>query len=366
MTAAGTFARYISWRFVATILGVFMLCVMLIFLADMIELLRRVGKYGMTEDSPSLVLISLLRVPVVAEIILPFAVLIGSIGAFLMLSRRSELVVVRAAGMSAWQFILPGVFVAMMFGILGVTVFNPFAAWAKAESERLYTQAFDKKLGSLMESESSGSWLRQDGTDGQSVVHANIVSENGMSLTGVTVFQYDKEKNFFERIEAKSARLRSGYWVLENATVSAVGREPAHYERYLVSTYLTPTQVHDSLGSVRSISFWELPGFIELADRAGLSATRHKMRYQMLLSEPLLLAVMVLLAATCSLQAFRFGKVQAIAITGLGAGFAFFIFREISRHLGRTGLAAPEIAAWAPAVIAGLLTLTVLLYREDG
>lgn len=366
MTAAGTFARYVSWRFLMAILAVTALCVLLLFFADMIELLRRSGKDDSTSVTASaLVAISLLRLPSRSEFIIPFTVLIGSIAAFLTLSRKSELIVARAAGVSAWQFTLPGIVVAVVFGIFMVTVVNPLSATAKSVSERLYAQAFDKK-SSLLDTKGAGAWLHQDGTDGQSVMHASVVSNRGLSLGGVSVWQFDSEKKFFERIEAKSAKLKKGYWVLSEATISAAGREPAFYERYLVSTHLTPTHVNDSLGSVSSVSFWELPKFIDLADKAGLPATRHKLRYQMLLSMPVLLAVMVLLAATCSLQSFRFGKVQTMAIVGLASGFVFFLFREVSHNIGKSGLAAPEVAAWAPAAIGALLTITVLLHREDG
>ncbi len=366
MTAAGTFARYVSWRFLTAILAVTALCVVLLFFADMIELLRRSGKDNASDISAlPLVAIALLRLPSRSEIILPFTVLIGSIGAFLMLSRKSELIVARAAGMSVWQFIMPGIVVAIVLGITMVTVVNPLSAMAKAASERMYAETFGKE-SSLLDTKSAGAWLRQDGTDGQSVMHANVVSNRGLSLGGVSVWHYGKDGNFSERIEAAKADLQKGYWVLSQATISAVGREPALYDKYLVSTHLTPTHVNDSLGSVSSVSFWELPDFIDLADKAGLPATRHKLRYQMLLSLPCLLAVMVLLAATCSLASFRFGKVQTMAIIGLGSGFLFFLFREVSRNIGMSGLAAPEVAAWAPAAIGTLLTVTVLLHREDG
>ena len=366
MTAAGTFARYVSWRFLVAILAVTALCVMLLFFADMIELLRRTGKNAGTDVGVStLVVISLLRLPSRSEIILPFTVLIGSIGAFLTLSRKSELIVARAAGMSVWQFTLPGIFVAMVIGVFMMTVYSPLSSKARTLSEHLYAEAFGKE-SSLLDTKSAGAWLRQDGTDGQSVMHAKVVSNRGLSLRGVSVWQYDKDKNFFERIEAKTAELKKGYWLLGQATISAVGRESTFYDQYLVSTHLTPTHVNDSLGSVSAVSFWELPSFIDLADKAGLPATRHKLRYQMLLSLPVLLAVMVLLASTCSLQSFRSGKAQTMALIGLASGFVFFLFREVSRNIGNSGLAAPEVAAWAPAAIGALLTVTVLLHREDG
>ncbi|WP_319529122.1 LptF/LptG family permease [uncultured Cohaesibacter sp.] len=66
--------------------------------------------------------------PELNERILPFATLFGSIAAFLNLSRRLELVIVRASGMSAWQFISPALFVAAGLGVFAITVYNPVSA----------------------------------------------------------------------------------------------------------------------------------------------------------------------------------------------------------------------------------------------
>src|SRR5206468_1533527 len=78
----------------------------LIILLDYVEQMRRLG------DDPKvsallIAKISLFRVPQIGERILPFCVLIGAMSCFLGLSRRLELVVSRAAGMSAWQFTAP-------------------------------------------------------------------------------------------------------------------------------------------------------------------------------------------------------------------------------------------------------------------
>jgi lipopolysaccharide export system permease protein len=134
----------------------------------------------------------------------------------------------------------------------------------------------------------------------------------------------------------------------------------------MLSTYLTPTQVRDTLGTVFSISFWDLPNFIQIAERAGLPATQYRVQYQLLLSRPFLLVTMVLIAATCSLKGFRFGNVQINAIFGLAAGFGFFVFSEISRNFAMAGLTSAAAAAWIPVIVAASLALTVLLYKEDG
>src|SRR5215210_1285387 len=187
--AAGTLARYFSLRFLLAMLAMFAVCCVLIFFVDFIEMLRRAGNYS--GDVPALLLawMTLLRLPSFSELTLPFAVLIGTVGIFLMLSRSSELIVVRAAGISVWQFVLPAIVVAFLLGIAFVLLYNPLAALARAEAERLYASAFDREE-SLLKTKNAGAWLREDGADGPSVIHALRVSNQGLVLTGVTVFQY--------------------------------------------------------------------------------------------------------------------------------------------------------------------------------
>ena len=82
---------------------------------DMIELLR-LSRRATDLSIATLLWMGLLRLPAFSEILLAFAVLVGSIGALLSLNRKSELIVMRAGGMSVWQFLRPGVTVALLLG----------------------------------------------------------------------------------------------------------------------------------------------------------------------------------------------------------------------------------------------------------
>lgn len=356
--------RYLSLRFIVAILLVFMLFSVLIMLIDFIELLRKASKAG---NIPILDLfwISFLRVPSFAELTLPFAVLLGTIGAFLMLGRSSELIIIRAAGISVWKFIIPALAVAFFLGLFAALFYNPLAAYAKAESERAYAQLFGGSK-SLLRTANNKIWFRQDSSDGPSVVHAKALANHGHRLVGVTALQYSKNAKFQERIDAKQADLEQGRWRLNDVWVSRLGQEPTFYKNYLLSTYLTPTQISESMGSVETVSFWALPSYIEIANKAGLPATRYKIQYQLLLTKPFLLAIMVLIAATCALRTFRLGRIQSMIIVGMCIGFGFFIFAEISRQMGLAGNVAPEYAVWVPLFAWSFVVLTVLLYQEDG
>jgi lipopolysaccharide export system permease protein len=356
--------RYIAMRFLTAIVGTFVVCMALIFMIDLIELLRQ-ARRAQQLSTWSLAWMTLLRLPSFSEILMPFATLVGSIAALLSLGRRSELAVMRAGGMSAWQFLRPGLTVSFVLGVLAVTLYNPLAATARAEAERLQAEAFGKDA-SLLQSFGSGSWLRQDGADGPSVMNARAVANQGLTLIGVTAFQYSTSGQFSERIDAEKASLGDGVWHLDKSWVSRAGREPEFHAAWTISTGLTRERAKDALGSEIAVSFWDLPGFIEVAEKAKLSASRFRIQYQLLLSRPFLMVVMVLLAATVSLRSFRSGGVQKMVVTGMLGGILFFLLTEVSRQIGMAGLAPPQLAIWVPLIFAGLVATTIIFHQEDG
>ncbi|MBU2533583.1 MAG: LPS export ABC transporter permease LptG [Alphaproteobacteria bacterium] len=357
-------SRYISRRFLFAVTSSFMLCAGLIYMIDFVEMLRQAGKYG----GGSLAMtawITLLRLPAYSEVLLTFAVLVGGIATFLNLSRSSELAVMRAGGMSAWQFLRPSFMMAFLIGLIAITIYNPLSALARAESERLHAEVFGKSSDFL--SQQSGlPWMRQDGNDGPSVIWAASTSDNGLKLTRPNILQYNRDQKFVERVKGKQATLQDGHWIVEDGWVVRPGEPPQYFETYAVPTYLSPDRVRDAMGSVRSLSFWELPTIIDLAERAGLTSAPYHVQYQTLLSRPFLLALMVLLAGTVSLKSFRSGGIQTMVIVGILGGITFFLMVEVSRQIGVAGLVAPWVAVWVPILVAFAFATTIILHQEDG
>jgi len=359
-----TLGLYLAGRYAYAMLGTFFLCAVLVFMIDFIEVLRQSGKYG-NVPATTLVWLTILRLPAYTELLLAFAVQVGAIAALLMLNRKRELAVMRAAGMSVWQFLRPAIIVAQLIGTFAVVVYNPVAAAARAEAERLFSKVFGRE-STFLQSQTSGAWLRQEGSDGSSVINARAALNRGMELVGPLIIQYDKVGSFAERIDGEKALLRDGYWEVQDAIVTRIGQPAERYATYLLSTYLSPERVQDALGTAISVSFWELPGLIEATEKAGLSAARFRIQLELLLSRPLLLLAMVLMGATVSLRSFRSGKVQSMVVYGMVGGFGFLLMAEISRQIGVSGLVSPTLAVWTPVIIAIVLSLTVLLHQEDG
>jgi lipopolysaccharide export system permease protein len=356
--------RYLGAKFLTTIGGTFLFLCVLIFMVDFLEILRQASKNQNVPIS-KVIMITLLRLPSFTEILLSFAVLVGTIATLLVLSRKSELAVMRAGGLSIWQLLRPGIVVAFLIGVFAITVYNPLATYARGEAERLHAATFGREANFFL-AQSGGLWLRQDGPDGPTVITANASGKRGLELHAVTFFQYGVGDVFKERVDGHSASLSDGHWVVLKAVVSRIGAEPERFDTYLVSTNLTPDRVQSALESVLSISFWDLPELIAIAEKTGIDAASYKMQYQLLWARPWLLAAMVFLGATVSLRSFRSGGIQTMVVVGMLGGIGLFLLVEVSRQVGVAGLVPAWVAVWVPVGVAGLLALTVLLHQEDG
>jgi lipopolysaccharide export system permease protein len=136
MRLAKTLSAYIGRQFLGWCSAVFAAMLTIIFLLDYIELIRRGGAKA---DATLGVLLEMaaLKLPHMAQEVLPFSILFGTMMAFWRLTRTNELVVARAAGVSVWQFLTPAVLFALVIGIVAVTVFNPVASAMQASYEAL-------------------------------------------------------------------------------------------------------------------------------------------------------------------------------------------------------------------------------------
>ena len=360
-----TLGFYFGRRILNAILAIFGIAFAIVFMFDFLDLIRS------TIDRPSFrwataFQTSFFRVPVFSELVLPFATLFGAMAAFLALSRKLELVVARAAGISVWQFTAPAVLVAAGLGLFASLVYNPLAAAMKDHSDRmaLVLAGTDRSKGTS--DPSKAVWLRQDGEDGESIIRAAQAADRGLHLADVSIYGYDHTGRFRERIEAATADYDDGRWRLTRVDVHTSGHDPQAYDTYHVSTKLKREQVGESLAQPDTVSFWALPSFIEAARNAGLPAYQFELQYQSLLARPLLLVAMVAIAATVSLRVFRFGNIGRMILGGVAAGFVLYVVGEVARGLGGAGMVPPFLAAWSPAVIASSMGFTILLYLEDG
>jgi lipopolysaccharide export system permease protein len=350
-------------RFFIAFIIVFGALAMLALLIDLADLYGRTAN----RDVPAGIVLSmgLFKFPDLTQKILPFCVLFGAILAFSRQSRSQELVATRAAGISAWQFLTPPLGVAIVLGLLSMSAFSPLAASLYGQYQQLESK-YIRGEESQLSIARTGFWLRQGNLNSQSVIHALKVSYEGIKLTDVTVFLYGGRDQFLGRVDAAGALLRDHSWQLDKAWVSGPDRRPHYQDRYDLPTDLTPTQIQENFASPDTISFWDLPRFIANAENAGFSALQWRLYWYSLMTQPLLFAAMVLLAASFSLRLSRLGGVSRLVISAALSGFAVYFLGDVTEALGKTGIIPLPLAAIGPAAVAILLGMTLLFHEEDG
>jgi lipopolysaccharide export system permease protein len=359
----GTLSRYFGMRFLGAAVSVFAGIFLLVVLVDYVEMTRHASRVA-NASALTVAQISLYRVPQVTERIIPFAMLVGAMVCYLTLSRRLELVVARAAGISAWQFIAPALAVSLLLGVVATTIYNPISSTLREYSKELEANLFGDQTSP--QKANTGFWVSQRDGEGQAIINAASSRNQGAILDAVTVLTFDSTGRFAERIEAKSAQLESGFWRLNDVNVYASGIPVRQHTEYLLNTTLTPEQVRESFATPETVSFWSLPEYIKLADQAGLAAAGYRLQYHLLLARPFLLAAMVMLAASVSLRFFRFGGVTRMILSGVIAGFLLYVLSKVTEDVSKAELIHPATAAWLPVAVGSLTGFLALLYLEDG
>ena len=369
-----TLSLYVGRRFLLAVLATIGVMILIVGLIELLELLRRTA--DVPRGVPFLILLqmALLKLPTTAEKIYPFAVMIGGMITLARLTRSSELVVARAAGVSVWQFLMPGVLVVAVLGVIFVTAMNPIAALTISRFERIEGKYITNKPSQLSILP-SGLWLRQRDEAGlafgkasahEYIIHAVRMNQTNYELENVMILLFDDAQHFIGRVDAPRARLDPGEWVVQDAVLSARESLPLNQAQYRMPTELTIAQIQDSFSAPETFSFWQLPGFISVLEQAGFSALQHKLHFHSLMALPLLLSGMILLAAVFSLRPPRRGRTGMLIVIGLVVGFFVYFMTNIIYTLGATGDLPIALAAWAPSLIVVMVASAALLHLEDG
>jgi len=337
-----------------------------IILVDFVELSRSIGT-RVDIGAIELLGLTLLKAPSLIETTLPFVFLFGVLTAMFQLSRRSELIIMRCSGMSAWRILNAPIFLAIVIGILSATALNPLGAAGNAAFERQRDELMDVRRDPNQE---EPVWLREVNTSGFTVIAAEALVEDIQELKNPAFLFYSITENggprFERRIDADTAQLRDGFWEIQNAIERAADSSSLELGLITLETSINRQALFERSRSPEGLSLWDLPELIESARQAGLATQRYELRLHSLLGFPLTLLAATLIAAGATMRLHRLGGAAAFAISGGIAGFVMFFFQEVLSSFGATGALPPVTAAWAAPALTAMLALIYIASTEDG
>lgn len=328
----------------------------IVLLIDMIELFRRM----MTRPNLSFLAtfeVLFFRMPGALEKMLPFIVLASTMLTLSRLSHSSEIVVMRAMGISLWQILLGLIGGILVFGLIHVTLVNPIRATL---TERLYfleEKLFGTKRNTISVNE-SGLWLRELIHDEDRIFHAPYFNLDSGQFKNVSFYIFDRKNYFIKRINAEEVSLAPSRWILKGIDNQATS--------FSLETEITLQKIRESNAVPETLSFWQLPSFIRLLEKSGMSSLIYQMYYNKVMAQVGLMVVMILLAAGFCLRPIRSSRTGVLVSICLLTGLSFYFMTDFVYALGLGGRLPPLLAVWFPALIGLFLSFALLLHVEEG
>lgn len=360
--------KYLIKQIVINFLAVLLMVMGIVLMFEVIELLRRTSDRT-DVDAWFIMQMAVTKLPRTLEMVFPFVMMIAAMITFWRLSKSNEFVIIRAAGVSIWGFLTPVLFAVFTVGVLNITVINPISAQMYEAYETLDYRFKTKNPKAVLFSD-KGFWIREAIDENRFLVlQAKSLRQEGKNLLlrDVDILEMDRNSQILKRVEAFAAVLENKEFELKDVKVFEAGKPTLNLNNVKYQTTLTAERIKENFVDPEAISFWDLPGTIKFYEMSGFSALRHHMRYLTLLASPFMLCAMVLVAAVFALRPNnRRGGVMFLIVGGIATGFMVYFMSQVIYAFGINGYIPSFFAAWTPALIAALISVSILLHLEDG
>jgi lipopolysaccharide export system permease protein len=355
-----TVSFYMARMFLLRTFGSLLMLVLVLQTLDLLSQSGNILAYPGNGDAQIWRYVSL-RAPQILATFLPFSVLLGTIATLIQLNQNSEVIAMKASGLSAHQVLAP-----LVVASLGVAIISfGFNERIVSRATATLTQWKNVNFGPLPidRGDRSNVWVR----DGDDLIQVDQIHGRGdaAQLRGVTL--YDRENGQLVAMISAPHGVRDGKgWKIWPAQRFDVARgQIAALGAVRVAEGVRPDQFTLASVDPDSMSFFSLRGAIhDLADagrptKALEGAMWHK------LSDPLSALLMPLLGAIAAFGLARSGKLFVRAVIGMALGFAYFVSDNFALALGNIGAYPPFLAAWAPFLLFLLIGETVLIRTEE-
>ena len=356
-----TLTWYLARLFVTRIAA---MLVMLVLVLQVLDLLGESGdilSYPANGEAQLMYYVSL-RIPQLVARFLPYSVLLATIVTLATLNQNSEVISMKAAGLSAHQVLAPLLLTAAVISgaafAFNETVVTRSTAMLSAWSAVDY--------GPIPESSGVRSNLYL--ADGRDLMSARTLTGSGMNMvmTGVTFDRRDEQGRIIQEVRADRATYANPGWKLEKpVSFDVEATQVSRPASMTVGKGVTPQKILLAKVDASAENIFSLADSIDAMRTAGRRTSELEAAWWHKISGPLASLLMPLLGAVAAFGLARSGQLLIRSILGMGLGFAYFVLDNTALAMGNFGGYPPMVAAWAPFVLFLLIGETVLIRTEE-
>lgn len=329
------FGRVLGARILSVLLAFVALLVLMDLIDNIEDILERRGSVA------DVILFAGYRLPTIAERLIPLSVLIGSTMGILALATHSELIVLRATGMSPLRIAALGIPACLVVVLAHFYLADRIAPYSQ--------QAFIEWWEPLL-NHGGTQWLRGE----DNLVRISKISQDGQTLTGLNFFERDDTGRLIARLAAATARFDGSEWQLYDATETILSKTNPQ----IIQTAITPWPngpdpqvILDLIARPEQLSKSTLGQVLSVAWSSSADPSVYSTELARRSVGPLTSLVMMLIAAATIRGQNRSGGPQLGAAIALALGLTFLVVDGMFASLGKAGVIAPTIAAWTPLFI---------------
>lgn len=341
----------------------FAMLAMLVLVLQMLDLLSEAGSvlaYPGNGDGELWRYVSL-RAPQIVARFLPFSVLLGTLVTLTALNANSEVVAMKAGGLSAHQILAP-----LMIASLAVAAFSfVFNERVVARATATLTAWQDAGFGPIPTDRGikSNIWVR----DGEDLIRAATITGSGATVRLYDVDVYDRHGDRLVQIfTAKRGHQVADGWRLEDVKIFDVARGTSRsVDAVTIGKDIQPEQFTLSSVDADGLSFGELREAVDTLRESGRPVASLEGALWHKISGPLAALLMPLLGSVAAFGIARSGRLFVRAVIGMALGFAYFVADNFALSMGNLGVYPPILAAWAPFLLFLLVGEAVLITTEE-
>jgi lipopolysaccharide export system permease protein len=303
-----------------------------------------------------------LRTPEIIARFLPYSVLLGAIITYSTLNQNSEVIAMKASGLSAHQVLAPMIIAAIAISGLSFAFNDRVVSRATATLNRW--QKLEYAPIPIDTGDRVNVWTRS----GDDLINVKLVKGRGdaATLNDVTFYDRDKAGELEATISAPRGRREGKGWRIWPAQKFDVASGVAtNLGSVVVGEGVRPDQFTLATVDADGLSFTQLWSAISDLKAAGRPTKALEGDLWHKLSGPLSAILMPLLGAVAAFGIARSGRLFIRAVIGMALGFTYFVVDNFALAMGNLGAYPPMLAAWAPFVLFLMIGEAVLIRTEE-
>lgn len=358
-----TLHTYIAKEFIKKFSMVYGTIIIVMLIATIIDLLQRTADIDI--GIIDIFKMAIFKLPLLLQEAVIFITLLATNLFFTDLSKKNELTIIRASGLSIRQILFTPLLSAFLIGVIVIMIFNPVAAIFNSKLHKFEDYYLNKKSTAILLSGAKGIWIREKTADSVRFINAKILDTEKMQFKYASIVVTSKNINFQQRIDAEQVELKNNKLCIKNAKIYEVAKKYKIVDYIEFPTTLSKAQILDSFSKAEEISFWELPAVIKSLKKSGFSSKDHELYFYKLLSLPLSMMAIILLITNFISTNNREINSYSKTFLGLAIGFFAIFLGQIFVNFAFLYGINIKFASFIPPIFIALISKIILLEFQE-